>query len=136
MMRVFESTGTGELFVGEAHMDDQPVSLPVELAVAMALDLGLEIDATEATRDELRNFGLEERTDVELRAFNGKSVPVTLEILQYGGDWANAKIQKSSQRVGRKYADFAWRLRIPANGSKILTYRIERAVEAPPEAGN
>lgn len=130
MMRVFESTGTGELFVGEAHMDDQPVSLPVELAVAMALDLGLEIDATEATRDELRNTGLEERTDVELRAFNGKRVPVSLEILQYGGDQANSKVRRSSQRVGRKYGDFAWRLRLPANGSKILTYRIEQTKEA------
>jgi hypothetical protein len=53
-----------------------------------------------------------------------------------GGDRANAKLQRSSQRVGRKQADFAWGLRTPANGSKILTDRIERAVEAPPEAGN
>jgi hypothetical protein len=132
MMRVFESTDTGELFVGEATMDDQPVNLPVELGVAKALDLGLEVDSREATADDLRNSGLDERTDVEVRAFNAKSVPVTLEILQYGGDSPNARIQRSSQRVRRKYGDFVWRLRVPANGNKTLTYRFEQPEETEP----
>ena len=132
-MRVFESTGTGDLFMGEARMEDQPVNLPVELSVAMALGLGLEIDATEATRDELRNTGLDERTDIELRAFNAKSVPVTLEVLQYGGYRPNARISKSSQRVRRKYGDFVWRLRVPANGSKTLIYRFEQPKDADSE---
>jgi len=133
MMRVFESTGTGDLFMGEARMEDQPVNLPVELSVAMALGLGLEIDATEATRDELRNTGLDERTNIELRAFNAKSVPVTLEVLQYGGYRPNARISKSSQRVRRKYGDFVWRLRVPANGSKTLIYRFEQPKDADSE---
>ena len=136
MVRVFESTGSGELFVGEARMDDQPANLPVELSVARALDLGLEIEAREATREELRTAGLDGRTDIEVRAFNGKSVPVTLEILQYRSGWSNEKVQRSNHRVGSKYGDFAWRLRIPANGSRILTYRIERTKADESAAGN
>ena len=126
MMRMFETTGTGDVFAGEARMTDKSVNLPVELAVARALDLGLEINVERPSPAELRDANRAELADVELRAFNAKGVPVTLEIRQHFDAYTpGVTVPNSSQRLFRKYGDFAWRLRVPANGTSALTYRIE-----------
>jgi hypothetical protein len=126
MMRMFDTTDGGELFAGEVRMSDKPVNVPVELELAQALNLGLTLDVRRPAPEELRDAELAERVDVELRAFNAKSVPVTLEIRQYADDYmSGATIPKSSARFRRKYGDFAWRLRVPANGTRTLTYRLE-----------
>jgi len=125
-VRLFEATGAGELFAGEARIYDKPVNVPVELEVAKALDLGLSIDVVQADSGELNEAGLEDRADVEMRVFNAKGVPVTLEVRQYVSEWmGEVTIPKSNQRTHRKYGDFAWRLRVPANGTRVLTYRLE-----------
>ena len=126
MMRIFDTTGTGDVFAGEAHMIDKSVNIPVELEVAEALDLGLEIHVERPTPAELREAKRTTLADVELRALNAKGVPVTLEIRQQADEYMRgAAIPKSSQRTFRKYGDFAWLLRVPANGSKVLTYRLD-----------
>lgn len=126
VIRVFETSEAGDLFTGESEMSDTPVRLPVELELTMARDLAMDITVDAAATDELDAAKLEARADVALRALNAKGVPVTIEIRQYGGDYhPNAKIVKSNRRVGRKFGDFAWRLRVPANNSETLTYRIE-----------
>jgi len=131
VMRMFENTRTGEVFAGEARMSDKPVDAPVELAVAKALDLGIELDVVRASPEELRDRNFAGAFDVELRAFNAKGVPVTLEIRQHVDAYMpGVTIPASNHRFGRKYGDFAWRLRVPANGTRLLTYRIEMP-EAP-----
>jgi hypothetical protein len=61
-----------------------------------------------------------------LHAFNAKGVPVILEILQHDDEYTpGATIPTSSQRNFRKDGNFAWRLRVPANGTQTLTYRLE-----------
>jgi len=63
--------------------------------------------------------------DVDLHVLSAKSRPVTIEIRQVLDDYsANAKIEKSNHRVGRKYGDFAWRFTVPAHGAGDLTYRL------------
>jgi hypothetical protein len=126
MVRMFEGTGPGELFIGEARMTDKPVDVPVELGVAKALDLGLTIEVDQADAGELRDANLDDRADVDLRAFNAKGVPVTLEIRQYVNEYmGDVTISNSSERFFHKYGDYAWRLRLPANGTGALTYRLE-----------
>jgi hypothetical protein len=126
MVRVFQTTDAGDVFAGEANIGDRPVNLPIELGVAKALDLGLEIDVAQASTEQLRETKLDERADVELRAFNAKGVPVTLEIRQFvAGYTPDAVLAQSSETFSRKYGDFIWRLRVPANGTKQLIYRVE-----------
>ncbi len=131
-VRVFDTSGPREVFLGEARMYDKPVNLAVELDVSKAMDLGLEIDANAGSPEELREKGLDERADVELRAFNAKNVPVTLEIRQqierYGPD---PILSNSSDLFRRKDGNFVWHLQVPANGMKVLTYRVE--VPKPPD---
>jgi hypothetical protein len=120
------------VFLGEARMYDKPVNLPVELDVSKAMDLGLEIDANAGSPEELREKALEERADVELRAFNAKNVPVTLEIRQQIESYRPDPIlSNSSDLFRRKDGNFVWRLRVPANGMKVLTYSVE--VPKPPD---
>jgi hypothetical protein len=126
MMRMFETTGTGDVFAGEARIYDKPVNVPVELALAQALDLGLEINVERPSPDELRNANLAELADVALRVINAKGVPVTLEIRQhFDENTPGITVPKASQHFFRKYGDFTWRLRVPANNTRTLTYRIE-----------
>ena len=131
-VRVIDASGPSEVFLGEARMYDKPVNLPVELGVSKAMDLGLEIDANAGSAEELRENALDNRADVELRAFNAKNAPVTLEIRQhietYGPD---PVLSNSSDLFRRKDGNYVWRLRVPANGMKVLTYRVE--VPKPPD---
>ena len=131
-VRVFDTDGPREVFLGEARMYDKPVNLPVELDVSKAMDLGLEIDANAGSPEELREKALEERADVELRAFNAKNVPVTLEIRQQIESYRPDPIlSNSSDLFRRKDGNFVWRLRVPANSMKVLTYSVE--VPKPPD---
>jgi hypothetical protein len=38
---------------------------------------------------------------------------------------SGAVLVQSSEIFSRKYGDFIWRLRVPANGTKQLSYRVE-----------
>jgi hypothetical protein len=133
VVRVFETSEAGDLFAGESQISDKPVRLPVELNLAMGRDLAMDITVNSATTDELDASNLEARADVRLRALNAKGVPVTIEVRQENDRYhPNAKIVKSNRRVGRKFGDFAWRLRVPANDAETLTYRIDMPKEADP----
>jgi hypothetical protein len=125
MMRTFETTGSGDVFTGEARMADKPVNAPVELGVARALDLGLEISVRRPAPEALGDASLTRLDEVELHVLNAKGVPVTLEILQHDDESTpGATIPKSSQRTFRKNGNFAWRLRVPANGTQALTFQL------------
>ena len=133
LVRVFDVDGDREIFLGEASMLDKPVNLPVELGVSKAMDLGLEIDAASTGPEELRELNLRGRTDVEVRAFNAKSVPVTLEMRQnIDGD---SVMSNSTDLFRHKNGNFVWRLRVPANGTRVLNYRVELP-QPPPDASN
>jgi len=43
----------------------------------------------------------------------------------------NAKVVASNHRVGRKYGDYAWRFRVPANSDDTLTYRLRMPYDDP-----
>lgn len=135
-VRVFETSDDTDLFVGESSMLDKPVNLPVELDLAKAIDLAVSIGVDPTAPEVLRQQRLAYRADVELRALNAKGVPVTLEVLQqYDAYTPNTRILNASQRAGRKDGNFAWRLRVPANGTQLLTYRLEMPKEAESAAG-
>ena len=122
VLRLFEPSGNGDVFAGEAEMSDEPVGMPIELDLARALDLTLAVDVDEDT-EKRKGEDVADLADVRLSVLNAKSVPVTIEIRQVvdAGD-AGARIVKSNHRVGRKFGDYAWRFRVPANGDGSLNY--------------
>jgi hypothetical protein len=123
LVRVFNADGERDIFLGEAKMYDKPVNLPVELAVSKAMDLGLEFEVTYVNREDLLKLNLRDRTEVEVRTFNAKSVPVTLELRQYID--RDSVLTNSTDIFRRKDGNFVWRLRVPANGTRVVNYRVE-----------
>ena len=67
LVRMFETAGSGDVFLGESRMDDNPVNVPVELALAQAIDLALTIDVDPGDPEELRDANLDERADIFAR---------------------------------------------------------------------
>jgi hypothetical protein len=125
MLRLFESTPTGDLFAGEAQIDDKPVGIPVEAMIAHALDLRFDIVVDRGTEEDRDGQEIAEFADVVLSVRNAKRTPVTIELRQLiDAEMPDAKIVTSSRRVGRKFGDFAWRFRVAANSADTLTYRL------------
>jgi hypothetical protein len=125
VLRLFEPSPTGDLFSGEGAINDTAVSEPVEvpLAGAVDLDLGVTVDA-DSEENSLRATETHiARTQV--RIANAKGVPVTVEIRQRVHEhFANARIVRANHRTLRKFGDYAWRLRVPANSAETLDYEI------------
>jgi hypothetical protein len=132
VLRLFESTDTGDVFAGEAQLSDQAVGLPVEATVARAIDLQFEVDVDRRTEEDRDGEEVADIADVVFRVLNSKQMPVTVEIRQMlDADTPNAKVVASNHRVGRKYGDYAWRFRVPANGGDTLTYRLRMPSDDP-----
>jgi hypothetical protein len=121
-VRVFEDHGGGDVFAGEATIDDLPVGLPVELVIGRARDVMLEVtsDYGERGRNEDRVV-----VAIEHRIVNNKGVPIDLEI-RHGVETYNftdAQVERASRRMRPKYGDFAWRF-VVEPGEDLLRYRL------------
>jgi hypothetical protein len=125
MFRLFESTPTGDLFAGEAQIDDHAVGTPVEATVAHAIDLQFDVVVDRDTEEDRDGEEVAEIADVMVSVRSAKQVPVTVELRQsLDAGMPNATIVNSNRRVGRKFGDFAWRFRVAANSADTLTYRL------------
>jgi len=125
MLRVFERGDKSDLFLGESTIDDAAIGTPVELGIGGALDLQLQVAVDSDTEKNRAGHETAGIADVDLHVLSVKPRPVTIEIRQELNEYsANAKIEKSNQRVGRKSGDFVWRFVVPANGAGNLTYRL------------
>jgi len=123
MVRAFMSEAEGDIFIGEALLDDKPVGVPIELALAGAMDLALEVSVDEDAAKESD----EEFVDVELRVSNAKGRPVTVEVRQQLPEDIAIRVERANHRTGRKFGDYVWRLKVPANSVESLTYRLREA---------
>jgi hypothetical protein len=121
VVRVFESHGGRDVFAGEADMGDRPVGLPVELEIARALNVMVEVttdyDYVGRNRDRIV-------ATTEHRIVNNKDVPIELEIRQ-GADFdlTDVKLERTSRPMRRKYGDLAWRFAVPP-GEQVLRYEV------------
>jgi hypothetical protein len=125
VLRLFEPGANGDLFSGEGSMHDTAVGVPAEIPLAGAIDLGLEISVDESDEEDRDGDEIAHVADAEIRIANAKGIPVTVEIRQQLGEYsANAQIKRASHSTIRKFGDFAWRVRVPANSADTLTYRL------------
>lgn len=129
-VRVFEPREGSEVFAGEAAIEDTPVGLPNELAIARAMNLTSEY-TLEADGDS-RAGGLRHVTIKVLHQFtNNKEAPVRIEVRHAGTDgYSSPVVVKSSMRAGKKYGDLAWRFAIPPGSRESLSYELS-ATEVP-----
>ncbi len=116
VLRLFESGSHGDIFHGEGSLHDTAVGVPVEIPLAGALGLALQIEVEEG----------DDFADAEIRIANGKNVPVTVEIRQEFDEYmTGARISRASHRTIRKSGDFAWRVRVSANSAETIRFRLK-----------
>jgi hypothetical protein len=132
VVRVFESHGGSPVFAGEAEMEDRPVGLPVELTIGRAQNVLLEVRMS--TRSAPRRGRRGVVVETEHRIVNNKGLPIDLEIRHAvedsGLDYTDARVERSSRPMRRKYGDFAWRFAVQP-GEDLLQYRLSALEQEP-----
>jgi hypothetical protein len=124
-VRVFETYSGGEVFAGEVDMADKPVGLPVDLEIGRALNLTLESTTVDSLDDSSDDFDAIS-VMAEHRVMNNKGVPIEVEIRHgFSGRFTDVDVRRSSAPAGRKYGDYMWRISVPANEARLLTYELE-----------
>jgi hypothetical protein len=117
-VRVFEPYRGSEVFAGEAPLADKPVGLPVELAIARALNVAVEVTLERERSDAGRVTVAATHTIA-----NNKSVPVDIEIRHaVESVYTDARVDRSSKPMRKKYGDFAWRFAVPPGTEQVLRY--------------
>ncbi len=127
-VRVFEPYHGSEVFAGEAKMADKPVGLPIELTIARALNVTIEV-----TTDRGYAGARKDRIIVmtEHKIANNKSVPIDVEIRHaVDNRYTDARVDRSSKPMRKKYGDLAWRFTVSPATEQVLRYQLS-ALETP-----
>jgi hypothetical protein len=118
-VRVFEPYAGRVVFAGEAEIGDRPVGLPVELVIGRAQNVLLEIAS-----DWRQERGARWSVATEHRIVNRKAVAIDVEIRHaVDGFLTDARVDRTSKPMRRKYGDFAWRFAVPP-GEETLRYEL------------
>lgn len=126
-VRFFERIESGEVFAGDAKLDDSPVGTPVELGIGHSLDLGFTVDDPVDEPQPGRLFALNRRVHLplNLRIVNAKPGAVSVEIRQGPlMDMENMRVTHASSPPQRKSGDYAWRFSVSAHATQVLSYTI------------
>ncbi|HEU4624374.1 MAG TPA: hypothetical protein VFS52_06400 [Steroidobacteraceae bacterium] len=126
-VRIFEPYGGTAVFAGEADIPDKAVGLPVELALARALNVGLEFEQ-EHDKDETEDSDVFTVTNA-YHFWNDKDVPILIEVRhRVDSYWGRPRVIRSNISAGRKYGDFAWRFTLEPGRDRLLRYTLQADV--------
>jgi len=113
------------LLVGEPAIErDVPVGEPFEITAGQASDVQVTQRVAAATTKPHKDR-THVRVTYEVRAANAKGAPVTVQIRQPRSDWSGFKVSSESSGHGFKAGDPLWRLAVPANSERVLTYTLD-----------
>jgi hypothetical protein len=127
-VRVFEPYAGSDVFAGEAEIQDKPVGLPVEIAIARAMNLSSEY-TLEKREDDNYDSVRHVTVLVSHRFVNNKDAAVSVEVRHAGArDFSTPKVVETNLRAGRKYGELTWRFQVPAGRERLLSYQL-RATE-------
>ena len=112
---LFQNTAAGRQLVGETSIKDKAVEEDVELELPDAGDYGVEVDDEDTGKDG------ENWEDRRITVSNANGYAVTFELeIEQSGDYRYSRFSDGTfDRKGKK----VWRVTVPADGKKVLTYR-------------
>lgn len=118
-VRVYVRDARGQpQFTGENRIDHTPQGSEIALATGDAFDVKVQPVVVSRTR----MGGDRWRTAMRYTLTNARAVPVTVELVQGGLDWADTRVVDESRKSERPAAGRAvWQVPVPANGSAIVT---------------
>lgn len=124
-VRVFEPQAGGEVFSGEAEIRDSPVGLPVEIAIARALNLtaSFTLEETRQQDEGKREFV---RISASHRFVNDKDATVRIEVRRPDdAAFTTPVVLRSNQRARRERGGLVWRFELPAGRELRLRYELK-----------
>lgn len=126
VVRVYKQDKHGRpQFIGEDRIDHTPENEAVRLRLGDAFDVTAARKQTEFRKlggDSRYNYRFESAYEIKLR--NAKEEVVTVTVAEpLPGDWR--MLQESSPHIKAAADTALWKIKVPAKGETVLTYRVE-----------
>ncbi|MPN64216.1 hypothetical protein SDC9_211987 [bioreactor metagenome] len=121
VVRVYKTDSGGALqFLGEDSIKHTPIGEEVRVATGSAFD----ITATRNQTQYQRISNNVERVSYEILINNSKAEPENVTVVEHlYGDWEI--LESSDEYVKTNAFTIEFRVAVPANGTKIITYTVE-----------
>ncbi len=111
---LFQTVGGRRMLVGEIQLADKAVGEEVELVLAQANNVSVNIDDTDEWGDDWDGY--------VLTVSNANPFPVTYEA-EFQNNDEDMRYEKFSARLFERKGKQVWRVTIPANGERKLGFR-------------
>ncbi|WP_108811890.1 hypothetical protein [Sphingorhabdus sp. Alg231-15] len=115
----FKAAAGERLLLGEGGMDDKAIGEEVEVSIGESPLVRYQLQAVENVDNEDRSW-----TAMELTLTNASRTAAQVEIKIDHDD--DEKLRKISQKLGRKDGKDFWKVTVPANSKRMLTYQVVR----------
>lgn len=119
-MVAFKSAGGERLLLGEGGLDDKAIGEEVEVTISASPLVRYSLQSVEEVDNEDTSFA-----DMELTVTNASRTAAQVEIKIDHRD--DQKLRKLSKKLGRKDGKDFWKVTVPANSERVLTYRVIRS---------
>lgn len=124
-VRFYQKDASGSpQFTGENRLDHTPMGSRLALATGKAFDV--KVQPVVEQRQKLGESKW--RTTMRYELTNARAVPVTVDLVQRGLDfaWSDTRVTAESLKSERRNADaVAWQVPVPANGRATVTATFE-----------
>jgi hypothetical protein len=123
VLRVYKADSEGQLqFLGEDSIDHTPKDEEINVAVGSSFDV--TGTRTQTNYNKVSTDVWRESYEIELK--NHKSESQKVKIVEHiYGDWEITEISDTYQKKDASTAE--WEVTVPSNGSKKVTYTVERS---------
>jgi len=111
-MVVFKAAGGERILLGEDGLDDKAIGEEVEVTIGQS----------PLVRYQLKAAGNNDARDFVLTVSNASGRTAQVEVTLDYED--NRKLRKASEKLRRKDGKDLWKVTVPANGERVLTYRV------------
>ena len=120
IVRVYKNDSKGQaIFVGEDRVEHTPKGEDVTLTLGEAFDVTARARQTELSK--ISNKVYESAYEVEFKNAKNEEVEVTL-VEAVPGDWKVLRESVAGTKINAQ--QMQWKIKIPANGKTIFTYRV------------
>lgn len=130
-VRVYQPDSEGQLqFIGEDQIDHTPKGEEIKITVGNAFDI---VGKRTQTGFE-QVSGTVQRTSYKIELNNSKSVAQNVtDVEHFYGDWEIIDSSDKYDKIDASTAEF--RVSVPPNGTKTITYTVENKIAAPTPIG-
>ncbi len=118
-MVAFKAAAGERLLLGEGGLDDKAIGEEVEVTISESPLVRYNMLSVEEVDTKRESFA-----DMQLTITNASRSPARVEIKIDHQD--NHKLRKLSERLSRKDGKDLWKVTVPPNSDRVLTYRVVR----------